>query len=164
MNPNHVSSKFWNSIYSFSVIILELTSSPVEHIFTFLSSLSQAIYPLLSWYCRPKYLNFHFVNFCWKSEPDKLETTLPGFSEPNCPTNKVEEFLSGRLERIVDPSQNMIIGIIMDHLVIQAKLKLCIHGADLDWEDLAHLLPPDHQLFFLILWVLSCTNVRENPT
>ena len=56
--------------------------------------------------------------------------------------------MSGRLERIVDPSQNMIIGIIMDHLVIQAKLKLCIHGADLDWEDLAHLLPPDHQLLF----------------
>ena len=32
-----------------------------------------------------------------------------------------------------------------DHLVVQAELELCIHGADLDREDLAHLLPPEHQ-------------------
>ena len=33
-----------------------------------------------------------------------------------------------------------------DHLVVQAELKLCVHGADLDGEDLAHLLPPEHQV------------------
>ena len=39
-----------------------------------------------------------------------------------------------------------------DHLVVQAELKLCVHGADLDGEDLAHLLPPEHQVVQRHLW------------
>ena len=122
---------------------------------TFLSSFSQAIYPLLSWYWRPKYLKEEKEDGGHLSQhtncnSDHLHgqsnSNVPGFSEPNCPTHEIEELLSSCLEKILIVNKRITSDDHWpDHLVVQAELELGVHGADLDGEHLAHLLPPEQQ-------------------